>query len=133
MRLAAAIFVAIHGLGHIIWFFTTWVQEALGKDGQEQLDKRRPYFLISPTGSLGRALGILSLVVIVGFAATGWGIWTEASWWPSLLLASAISSMAVILAMWNPIFRLSVRALLADVGLVAATLMPWGDRILGAH
>jgi hypothetical protein len=29
MRLAAANFVAIHGLGHIVWFFSTWMPVAL--------------------------------------------------------------------------------------------------------
>ena len=133
MRTAAAIFVAIHGLGHIIWFFSTWTQRALGKEGRAQLENHRHNFLVEPRGLAGRAVGILSLLVLIGFTLAAWGIWTEASWWPALLLGTAIASMLVILSMWNPIMRLSIRALLANVGLVAATLMPWGERFLGAH
>ncbi len=133
MRLAAAIFVAIHGLGHIVWFFSTWTQRALGQQGREQLEAHRHNFLVEPKGSSGKLIGILSLLVIAGFGATAWGIWIEASWWPPLLITSALTSMVVILTMWNPIMRLSVRALLANIGLTAATLMPWGERILGSH
>ncbi len=138
MRLAAAIFVAIHGLGHIVWFFSTWTQRVLGREGRAQLEAHRRAFLVEPRAAGGRAIGILSLFVLAGFVATAWGIWNEASWWPPLLIGSAVASTVVIFTMWNPIkapgpVPLSVRALLADIGLGAATLMPWGERFLGAH
>jgi len=38
MRVAAAVFVAMHGLGHIIWLFSTWMQPALGKEGRAELE-----------------------------------------------------------------------------------------------
>ena len=41
--------------------------------------------------------------------------------------------MVVLVLIWNPVLTVSVRALVANIGLAAATLMPWGDRILGAH
>ena len=137
MRLAAAIFVAIHGLGHIVWFFSTWMPIALGKEGRAMLEDHRD-FLVEPKGPGGKTVGILSLVVIAGFGATAWGIWTEASWWPVLLIGSAVASLLVIFGMWNPIkapgpIPISVRALLADVALGAATLMAGGERFLGAH
>ena len=31
MRLAATIFVAIHGIGHVLWFFSTWTQPDAGE------------------------------------------------------------------------------------------------------
>jgi hypothetical protein len=133
MRIVAAIFVAMHGIGHIVWFFSTWTQRALGKEGRAELEAHERGFLVKPEGPPGKAIGILSLLVIVGFLAAAWGIFTEASWWPPVLIASVVLSMGVILAMWNPIMRLSVRALLANIGLTAATLMPWGERFLGSH
>jgi hypothetical protein len=138
MRLAGAIFVAIHGLGHIVWFFSTWMPVVLGKEGRDMLDANREGFRVDPKGPAGKVVGLLSLAVIAGFGTTAWGIWTEASWWPPLLIGSAVASLLVIFGMWNPIkapgpVSISFRALLADIGLVAATLMPWGDRILGAH
>jgi hypothetical protein len=82
---------------------------------------------------LGRLVGLLALAALIGFMATAWGISTQTSWWPELLLGSAAVSMVVLALIWNPVLTVSVRALLANIGLMAATLMPWGDRILGAH
>ena len=138
MRLAAAIFVAIHGLGHIVWFFSTWMPVALGQQGRTMLEERSEHLLVDPKSANGKIVGAVSLLVIAGFAASAWGIWSEASWWPPVLIGSVIASLLVIFGMWNPIqapgpIPISVRALLADVALGAATLMPWGERFLGAH
>jgi hypothetical protein len=138
MRIAAAIFVAIHGVGHIIWFFSTWVQRALGEEGRLRLQAHRQDFLIDPKSTAGKTLRVLSLAVLIGFVVTGWGIWTESPWWQPLMIGSAVTSMIVIFSIWNPIkapgpVPLSVRALLANIGLGAATLMPWGKRLLGTH
>lgn len=137
MRLVAAIFVAIHGLGHIVWFFATWMPVALAQQGRAMLEARRPDLLVDPTSRVGKLVGIGSVLVLAGFAASAWGIWTETSWWPPLLIASSVASLIVVFGMWNPIkapgpVPLSIRAILADVGLAAATLMPW-DKVLGAR
>ena len=42
-------------------------------------------------------------------------------------------SVVVLLAMWNPVGSVSFNAFVANALLGAATLMPWGDRFLGAH
>lgn len=138
MRLAAAIFVAIHGLGHIVWVFSTWMPIALAQQGRTMLEARRGHLIVDPKSASGRIVGAVSLFVIAGFGASAWGIWSEASWWPPLLIGSALASLFVIFSMWNPIrapgpVPISIRALLADIGLTAATLMPWGERFLGAH
>jgi hypothetical protein len=138
MRLAAAIFVATHGLGHIVWFFSAWMPVALAEQGRTMLEERREHLLVDPKSANGKIVGAVSLLVIAGFAASAWGIWSDASWWPPMVIGSAIASLLVIFGMWNPIkapgpIPISVRALLADVALGAATLMPWGERFLGAH
>lgn len=132
MRIAVAIFVGVHGLGHVIWFMSTWTQRALGRGGRDELKAHQHLFLVEPVGAVAKALGILSLLVLVGFVASAWGIWTQASWWPPLLLGSAVASMPVPLSMWNPVRTVSIRALLVNIGL-SATIMPWGERFLGAH
>lgn len=93
MRIVAAIFVGVHGLGHIIWFMSTWTQRALGRGGRDELEAHRYHFLVDSVGATGKALGILSLFVLVGFVASGRGIWIQASWWPPLLIGSAVASM----------------------------------------
>ena len=55
MRTAAAIFVAMHGVGHVIWFMCAWTPSVLGKI-------RRAGFLS------------ISLIALIGFAVSAWGI-----------------------------------------------------------
>jgi hypothetical protein len=149
MRLAAALFVAAHGIGYVIWFMNAWTPAALGRrpedptappgtappgtapPGTAPPGTGRPG--IAATGRLGKALGLLSLAVVVGFLAAAWGIWEQAAWWPAVLLASAVASFPVALSVWSPVGIVSVPATLASVALIAATLMPWGDRFLGPH
>jgi hypothetical protein len=133
MRVAAAIFIAAHGIGHVIWFMSTWRQTALGSEGMSELKTRRSYFMVDPRGPAGRTLGILSLLAAVGFLASAWGIVVEASWWPYTLVGSATISIPVVVGMWNPVGTVSARAFLADLLLLAATFMPWGEKVLGAH
>lgn len=133
MRIAAAVFVAAHGLGHIIWFMATWAQWSLGGSGRADLAKHEKGFLVPALSPIGKLVGLLALAVLGGFLATSWGIWTQTSWWPELLIGSAAASMVVLVLIWNPVLTVSIRALLANIGLAAATLMPWGDRILGSH
>jgi hypothetical protein len=131
MRIAAAVFVGAHGVGHVLWFMSAWMPSALET-------RRGPVALtflpdLSVTGTAGKALGLLALVVVLGFLASAWGIWTQASWWPRLLIASVVASGIVLATVWNPVGTVSVNALAADIGLAAATFMPWGQRLLGAH
>jgi hypothetical protein len=65
--------------------------------------------------------------------ASAWGIWLETSWWPVSLVGSVIASTPVAFAIWNPPGIVSLLATVANVGLVAATLMPWGQRFFPPH
>lgn len=133
MRVAASIFVAIHGLGHVIWFMATWAQWSLGGPGRADLAKHEGGFIVPALSPIGKIVGLAALGVMAGFLAVAWGIWSQAEWWPQVLLASATLSTLVLVLIWNPVMTVSVRALLANIGLAAATLMPWGERVLGAH
>ena len=123
MRTAAAVFVASHGIGYSIWFMSAWTPSVL------QSSKNLTFPANTPaTGKLGKALGLVSLAVLAGFVVSAWGIWQETSWWPVSLIGSIVASTPVALAVWNPVGIVSLLATLANVGLVAATLMPWGQR-----
>lgn len=129
MRIAASIFVAAHGIGFSIWFLSTWMPATLGGSA-----KHLTFLPEAPaTGAVGKALGIVALAVMVGFVLAAWGIWQQASWWPILLTGSAIASLPVAMAVWNPVGVVSVLATLASVALMAASVMPWGERFLGPH
>jgi membrane protein implicated in regulation of membrane protease activity len=57
------------------------------------------------TSALGKVLGLLALLVLVGFVATAWGVWQQTPWWPTTTTGSAIASLVVALAVWNPVRR----------------------------
>lgn len=129
MRIATAVFVAAHGVGYSIWFMSTWMPSVMHTRGRD---------LTFPAGApasgpLGRSLGILSLAVLAGFVASAWGIWQQTAWWPAALVASAVAGMPVALLMWNPVGVVSVPATVANVALMVAAFMPWGERFFGAR
>jgi len=128
MRIAAALFIAAHGVGYILWFMASWMPAALGT-GSKQLSIGEGVV----TGRLGKAIGLVALVVLAGFLVAAWGVWQQASWWPTVLVASALAAFPTALAVWNPVGNVSMMAGLANVGLLAATFMPWGERLLGPH
>lgn len=133
MRVLGAVFVAAHGLGHIIWFMSTWARWSLGGSGRAELAKHEASFLVDPLSVTGKVVGVLALLALVGFLVTAWGVWADASWWPQALALSAVPSVIALFAMWNPVGTVSFNAFVANVLLGAATFMPWGERFLGAH
>lgn len=90
MRIAAALFVAVHGVGYSIWFLSAWIPSALGTDSKQLTVGEAPV-----TGSIGKAVGVVALLVLAGFVVSAWGIWQQASWWPVSLLASAVAAVPV--------------------------------------
>jgi hypothetical protein len=129
MRLAVSIFVAAHGIGFSIWFMSAWTPAALDADA-----KNVTLLPDTPaTGALGKVLGLLALLVLVGFLATAWGVWQQAAWWPTAMIGTAVPSLLVALAVWNPVGIVSVPATLASVALLLATATPFGERLLGPH
>lgn len=133
MRILGAIFVAAHGLGHIVWFMATWAQWSLGDSGRAHLAKRESRFVVPVLSPAGKVVGGLALLALSGFLAASWGVWTEQSWWPPLLLVSVVPSAIALFAMWNPVRNVSFNAMVANVLLATAIYMPWGERFLGAH
>jgi hypothetical protein len=129
MRLAASIFIAAHGIGFSIWFMSAWTPAAL--------DAGPTHVTLLPdtpsTGAVGKALGLLALVVLVGFVATAWGVWQQTPWWPTTMLGATVASLFVAVAVWNPVGIVSVPAVLASLALLVATVTPLGERYLGPH
>ena len=121
IRIAVSVFVAAHGLGYIIWFLAAWVPSVLGSDAQFD------------TGAFAKVFGIAAIAALAGFLTSAWGIWHGEEWWPTALVISLIAAIPTAWFVWNPVGDVSVMAELANAGLVATTLLPMGDRLLGAH
>jgi hypothetical protein len=126
MRAFAAVFIAAHGIGYVIWFMSTWMPSVMGtQDAHLLVATQHP-----ATGVAGRVLGVLALAVSAGFLVSAWGVWSTTAWWPVTLVGSALVSLPVSLLIWSPVGIVSVPATIASLALVAATLLPWGERVL---
>ena len=84
-------------------------------------------------GGLPKAFGVIAVLVLAGFLASAWGIWQQTAWWPMALVASAVVAIPTAMSVWNPVGNVTAMAVMANIGLIGATLMPWGDRFLGSH
>jgi hypothetical protein len=78
-----AVVVAAHGVGFTLWFLAAWVRGLKvgpgyeGRMGSSHLVFSRD---VPVTGGLGKATGLLALLLMVGFLITAWGIFVESSW-----------------------------------------------------
>ena len=95
LRNVAAVIVAAHGVGFSLWFVTSWFGTKIGSASQWLFSD------LSITSPVGKLFGLLALILIVGFLATAWGIFSSASWWPEVGLVSAVVAMAVVIPWWN--------------------------------
>lgn len=99
-RIAAAIFIVLHGLVHL-WYFTlsrglVEFQPEMGWSGQS--------WLLSPAlgGDGARALGsILYVVATVAFVGAGVALLARSDWLRWLLPAAALLSSVLILLFWQ--------------------------------
>lgn len=129
MRVLFGMFIIIHGIGHVSWFLASFFP-GINADqvGGSPLNSAG----LSPTGMVGKLIGVGALVVVLAFVVSAIGVFNEGEWWRSALLAAAAGSALIALLWWNPVGSVSVPALLADVALVVVALLPLGQRIVDA-
>ena len=122
LRLAAAVFLALHGFVHL-WYVVLsqgWVEveDQMGWSGHSWLcSSVLPRETVLTLGSVGYVL------VALGFAAAAVGLATGRDWWRPALVAAAALSTLVIVALWDGQFDLLVEkgavGILINVALVA--------------
>ena len=49
-----------------------------------------------PDGAVWTVENILALVAVIGFAASGWGVFKELSWWEPVAVASAVVGLIAV-------------------------------------
>jgi hypothetical protein len=85
------------------------------------------------TGGLGKATGLLSLLLVAGFLVTAWGIFTETLWWePVGVITSIVSLIAVVIPWWTTVMPFNaVGATVVDLLLIGfATIPSWSDWLI---
>jgi hypothetical protein len=71
------------------------------------------------TGAIWTVVQVGALLVIVGFAATAWGVFKEASWWQPIAMMSAIVGLLVLIPYWIGASSLGVANLWTNLALHA--------------
>jgi len=125
-RWVIAIFIAIHGVGHAIWFAGAWVPRT-------SLVNDRPWILpgeIRITSPTGRLFSLLALVAMIGFLGVAFGLASGSDSWRVRLVASAVISLVAVVPWWRSSpGTTALNATLADVGLIVLALIPFAEKL----
>ena len=95
INVLAAIFLLVHGLGHLPGFAGRW-----------RLSARYPYTTTILAGRLDvgrigtRVVGALWLLLVIDFALVAWLAYAGASWWMLGVLEAASGSLVLCLVDW---------------------------------
>ena len=115
MRIALAVLMLLHGIAHLPGFIAAWRPDGFGET---------PYktTILAGRVDLGdvgiRVLGVVWLLVALGFVVTAVGTFTGRSWWMVALVGVAIASIVLSVLEW-PLARVGVAV---NLGILAALL-----------
>ena len=91
-RLLVAVMLVMHGLSHIIWFLAAWTSVPTGVgDGSWILPGE-----ITIRGRIGKALGLLALLVVVVFTTAGLMLLAGIETWNGVANIGVFLSYAVV-------------------------------------
>jgi hypothetical protein len=102
-----------------------------------------PIFARSPAsarGVLWSMIMALSLLTMVGFTIATWGLFTKATWWTAVAVASAIAGVVALIPYWiaahaigepTPWYNVLVHAVGAAAILVLLLVQPLGAWVNG--
>lgn len=103
MRIVLAILMVLHGVAHLVGFAGAW---RLAPEGfPYKTTVLAGHVDLGDTGI--RAVGVLWLVMAIGFLCAAFGAVAGLSWWPQVALGVAITSLVLSAAEW-PEARLGV-------------------------
>jgi hypothetical protein len=99
LRWIVVLVLLAHGVGHILGFLESWT--ALSTSFSNQ-----PWLLsdgVTIDSPVGRAFGLLWLVVMLAFLGAAFGLLGHQGWWRSLAVVAAFISLVAILPWWNTV------------------------------
>ncbi len=118
MHYAIAVFIAIHGFAHLVGFVVPWRLAELAE---------MPYSTLLFGGKLDvgdtgiRFVGLLWLVVALGYFATAGAIAFLLLWWLAALFVVTVFSLLLCIVGWPH----SKIGLFLDVGILAVFAIGW--------
>jgi len=118
MKIAFAVFLLIHALAHGVGVLTV---SGIVKDAEQPTD---PTFLLTGFAEghwVFKAMSVLWLLGLIGFAAAGIGVVQEAEWTLTVLIAATVLSTALSL-IW---VKAAPFGLVANLIVIAVMVVPW--------
>lgn len=125
-RIAAAAVLLLHGAIHLIGFVVPWRLATV--DGFPLRATALDGAVVLGDGG-ARAIGLVWLVLVIGFVAAAAGAWRRASWTRPLVAALAPASLVVcVLGLPEAGAGIAV-----NLGILAALVVPAGRRLLATR
>lgn len=122
-----AFLLIMHGLAHVAGPLGFWTSGA-------QAFAEKPWLFskgITPQSAVGWVFGLLWVVAALGLAGAGLGLLFGQDWWPTLALVGAAVSLVAIVPWARVVPPGAWAGACFDVVILAALLLPWGDRLVG--
>lgn len=128
-RIAAAIVLAVHGLGHLMGFLAAWTTVPVGFSS-------RPWLLspeITVSSGVGRGFGLLWFASMAMLVAAGALVLLRHKRWRELATGGSLISLITLLPWLNTIVpALVLEATLVDVLVLSLLFGPWGKQVEAA-
>jgi hypothetical protein len=127
LRIAIAIILVMHGLGHAMGLLAAWTAVPSGLSGGPWLLSNE----VTMTSPVGRLWSLVWLTALVATAASGVGLLLNQDWWQPLAVVSAIVSLVAVVPWLNVMPAGSAfGAVLVDLLLLAVLLLPWREQLV---
>jgi hypothetical protein len=125
LEYVAALVIIGHGIGHTTGFIESWTSVKSGFHDEPWLFDSRTR-LRSP---VGRAFGLVWLVLVPVFIIAGIGILLGDTWWRETAIAGSVLSAVVMLPWWRAMIGGAKAGLLLDFAIIIVLLVPGGSQI----
>lgn len=132
-RIIVAIILIGHGLGHVMGFIGTWTN---WQPFTDPVFNDTPWILprdVLIKSAVGKVFGIIWLLSMLGFIASGIGLVANQPWWTTIAIIASILSVIAVLPWWNsftPGIMSKTSAVVVDIIVIVALAGPWKDEVL---
>ncbi len=132
-RLAVAITLFGHGIGHVVGFLGSWTQL---RPFPEPAFNESPWIFsegVFIQSTIGKVFGIFWLLSMGAFFAASIGLIANQAWWSTTTVIASILSLLAVVPWWNsftPGIMSKKSAVLVDVLALVVLLGPWRDVVL---